>query len=168
MICVKCGFNNPDGSNYCQECNAVLPKLHQVSVVPPQKVNERYNQLREAGEKVKGGEWTIEQYAEFLNNVAQILAQKAEEIREISETEIPPEAFADFEEELTIGFDGIAHYELGIVEMMLYCGSHDPTHIDKGLELVAIGNEKINEAMGINRENRRKLEEMYIDTSTII
>jgi len=168
LICIKCGFNNPDGSNYCQGCNAVLPKMHQVSVAPPQKVNERYYQLKEAGEKVLSGEWTIAQYSEFLNNVAQILAQKAEEIREISENEIPPEAFADFEEELTVGFDGIAHYELGIVEMMLFCSSNDPVHIEKGLELVSAGNEKINEAMRINRDNRRKLEEMYIDTSTII
>jgi len=52
--------------------------------------------------------------------------------------------------------------------MMLYLENQDPNHIDYGLELVHEGNEKINEAMKINRENRKKLEEMYIDTSTLM
>ena len=37
--------------------------------------------------------------------------------------------------------------------------NEDPALLEEGLELVRQGNERINEAMRINRENRSKLEE---------
>jgi len=52
--------------------------------------------------------------------------------------------------------------------MMHYLDDQNPEHIEYGLELVHQGNESINKAMRINRENRRKLEEMYVDTSTMM
>lgn len=139
--------------------------MTQTDSAPPPKVNERYMQLKEAGEKVKSGEWSIEEYGSFLSEIHQILSQKEQEIREI---EIPEEAVEEFSEELNVGFNGIELYNQGISNMMLYLEDENPDHIDYGLELVHEGNEKINEAMRINRENRRKLEEMYIDTSTLM
>jgi hypothetical protein len=44
----------------------------------------------------------------------------------------------------------------------------DPAHIEEGLELIREGNELINDAMKINRDNRKKLEEVYIDSSTMM
>jgi hypothetical protein len=129
------------------------------------KVNERYLQLKEAGDKVRGGIWTIEEYGTFLDNISRILMQKEQEIREI---EIPPEAIEEFREELEIGFAGIELYNNGIAHMKVFLEDRNPEHIDYGLDLVKDGNEKINEAMRINRENRRKLEEMYIDSSTMM
>ena len=121
--------------------------------------------MKDAGDKVKSGEWSIDEYADFLGNISNTLAQKEQEIREI---EIPEEAFEDFREELEMGFMGIELYNDGIAEMKIYVEDKDSAHIDYGLQLIADGNERINEAMRINRENRRKLEEMYIDTSTFM
>ena len=165
MLCIKCGHINPPGSNYCQKCNAILPKMAQTEVAPPPKVNERYNQLRNAGDRVKSGEWTVDEYSDFLAGISNALAQKEMEIREI---EIPEESYEDFREELEIGFSGIELYNQGISEMRLYIEDLDPARIDCGLELIADGNDRINEAMRINRENRREIEEMNIDTSTFI
>lgn len=130
-----------------------------------QKVNERYLQLKEAGEKVTSGAWTVEEYAAFLDHIARVLAQKEQEIRDI---EIPPEAFEDFRQELEIGFSGIELYNNGINTMRGYLNDDDTTHIEEGLELIREGNEMINEAMRINRENRKKLEEVYLDSSTMM
>ncbi|MBM3461350.1 MAG: zinc ribbon domain-containing protein [Armatimonadetes bacterium] len=169
MICVKCGQQNPGGYNYCQRCNAMLPKVAHAAepseVAAQQKVNERYMQLKEAGDKVVSGEWTVEAYSSFLDGIARILAQKEQDIRDI---EIPEEALEDFREELEVGFQGIEMYNQGIANMRLFLDDREPSHIQEGLELVREGNEMINEAMRINRDNRRKLEEMYIDTSTMI
>jgi hypothetical protein len=166
LLCLKCGFKNPSGANVCQRCNAQLPKMSDTADnAPPPKVNERYMQLKEAGDKAKSGEWPIEEYSKFLTEIHTILSQKEQEIREI---EIPEEAIDEFAEELEVGFGGIEMYNQGIANMMLYLEDQNPDHIDYGLELVHEGNEKINEAMRINRENRRKLEEMYIDTSTLM
>jgi len=165
VLCLKCGHKNPDGANFCQSCSAALPRMTQTDAAPPTKVNERYMQLKDAGDKAKSGEWSIEEYGQFLHEIQQILAQKEAEIKEI---EIPEEALDEFAEELDVGFGGIELYNQGIATMMLYLEDQDPNHIDYGLELVHEGNEKINEAMRINRENRKKLEEMYIDTSTLM
>ncbi len=165
MICVRCGHQNPPGAKFCESCNAVLPKMAQEEITAPPKVNERYNQLKNAAEKVKSAEWTVEEYGSFLENISAILSQKEQEIREI---EIPEEAIEDFREELEVCFAGIDLYNQGIAEMKLFLEDLNPEHLDYGLELVHQGNEKINEAMRINRENRRKLEEMYIDTSTFM
>ncbi|MFP4498380.1 MAG: hypothetical protein ACLFQV_09240 [Vulcanimicrobiota bacterium] len=134
-------------------------------VKDPDKEMGRYNQLREAVEKIKSGEWSIDEYADFIENIAEALAQKETEIRDI---EIPEEAYDDFAEELEVGFNGIALYNEGVSHMMLYLEDENVEHLDYGLELAYQGNEQINEAMCINRRNRRKLEEMYIDTSTVI
>jgi hypothetical protein len=165
---MKCGAGNPDSVNYCESCGAALPKMPQTSTAPPPQVNERYNQLREAGEKAVSGEWTSEEFITFLNGISSILAQKEREIKEILETEIPQEAYSDFEDELNVGFSGIDYYNQGIAEMLCFGQDGDPVHIDAGLNMIKDGNELINEAMRINRENRRKLEEMYIDTSTFL
>jgi len=165
LICIKCGHKNPAGVNYCDSCGAILPKMTQAEMAPPAKVNERYMLLKDAGEKVRSGEWSVEEFISFLKNISAILSQKEQEIREI---EIPSEAIAEFEEELNMGFSGIELYNQGISEMMLYAEDLNPEHLENGVEMIREGNERINEAMRINRENRRKLEEMYIDTSTLM
>ena len=165
MICIKCGQNNPHGAKFCESCNAQLPKVsHEESSSIP-KVNERYMQLKNAGEKVKVGEWTVDEYSSFLDNMMNVLMQKEQEIREI---EIPDEASEEFREELEAGFSGIDLYNQGIAEMRLFIDDLNSEHIDRGLQLVSDGNERINDAMRINRENRRKLEEMYQDASTFM
>lgn len=166
-VCTRCGAQNPDNKKYCVNCQAVLPNIPSATQSPklPETVMERYYQLREAGDLVVNGEWTVEEYGEFLENISQVLAKKEHEIRDI---EIPEEAYDDFSEELEVGFNGIALYNEGIAHMMLYLEDEDPENIEYGLQLVYEGNESINQAMKVNRENRRKLEEMYIDTSTMM
>lgn len=132
---------------------------------PPTPVNERYNQLRTAGEGVLSGHMSLDDFTVFIQNISRTLAAKAQEIRDI---DIPAEASDDFTEELEVGFAGIELYERGVEEMALFLQDQNPGHIAQGLSVVAEGNERINDAMRINRENRRKLEEMYIDTSTMM
>lgn len=163
---MKCGHLNAGGANYCQRCNTVLPKVAQTAeAFAHQTVNERYLQLKDAGDKVLGGEWTKEQYASFLDHIGRVLARKEQEIRDI---EIPSEAYEDFRAELELGFQGIEMYNRGIATMRLYLADKNPAHVHEGLELILDGNEAINEAMRLNRENRRKMEDAFIDSSTMI
>ncbi|MHB2020777.1 MAG: hypothetical protein ACYCW6_27885 [Candidatus Xenobia bacterium] len=166
LICFKCGSQNAPGSNFCNECNAALPKMQQTdSFTPPPRINERYMQIKDAGDKVVSGEISLEEYCTFLDRVISVLEEKERQIREI---EIPPEAVEDFREELETGFTGIDLYNQGLQTMRYYAEEPDAVHIETGLQLIREGNEMINDAMRINRENRRKLEEMYIDTSTML
>ena len=162
IICTRCGSGNPPGANYCKNCNAMLPKMVQSEAVAHKKITTRYLQLKNAGEQAKCGEMTVEEYAEFLDNISRILSEREVEIRSIIENEIPPEAMDDFAEELENGIAGIDNYNEGIGHMKLFVDDLNPDHIDYGLELIYQGNELINEAMRINRQNRLKMEEMQI------
>jgi hypothetical protein len=131
----------------------------------PERVNERLIQLEDAARKTAEGEWSAEELGEFLDGIIRILNEREQQIREI---EIPPEAVEDFREELEVGFSGIQLYTEGVQRMLLFVEDPNPAHLEEGLELARQGNDHINEAMRINRENRRKLEEMYIDASTMM
>ncbi|MBQ7529205.1 zinc ribbon domain-containing protein [bacterium] len=158
MFCVKCGFANKDEDRICQKCGATLPRFISETKEEPKEVvniNERLQLFEDAVSKLKGGQLTIDGFAEFLDKISAVLAEKEAGIRSI---EIPEEAIDDFKEELDTGFEGIALYNSGIASMYAYIEDLDETLLDEGLDKVRLGNERINEAMRINRENREKLE----------
>ncbi len=168
MLCVKCGFQNADGANYCAQCKAqllrVIPSASQAEPEAP-RVQDRLQQIEAAVTRVTSGEWNPDEFARFLEETAQILAEKERAIRDIT---IPDEAAEDFREELEIGYTGIDLYNQGVQRMFDFLSDSDPDHLEAGLDLVRQGNEHVNEAMRINRENRRKLEELYSDTSNLM
>lgn len=131
----------------------------------PEVVNQRLLEVEEAAEKAASGEWTPEEFGQFVEEVAQALVEHEEHIRQI---EIPPEAVEDFREELEVGFNGIQLWHEGVARLGLFLEEPDVAHLEEGLELCRQGNDYINEAMRINRENRKRLEEMYIDSSTMM
>ncbi len=128
-------------------------------------VNQRLLEAEEAAQKAASGEWTPEEFEDFIEELSQALQKREEDIRQI---EIPPEAVEDFREELEVGFRGIQLWHEGVARMALFTEEMDVTHLEEGLELCGQGNEHINEAMRINRDNRRKLEEIYRDSSTMM
>lgn len=168
MLCVKCGFQNSEGVNYCSKCNAQLPRVLQTPQevepeMPP--IHDRLQQIEAAAARAASGEWNPEELGRFLEETAAILAEKERAIREIP---IPDEAAEDFREELEVGYTGIDLYNQGVQRMFEFVADSDPVHLQEGLDLVRQGNESINEAMRINRENRRKLEEMSSDASSLM
>lgn len=168
MLCVKCGFQNAEGANYCSQCNAQLPRgLQSPDQVEPEapRVHDRLQQIEAAVTRVTSGEWNPDEFAQFLEETAQVLAEKERAIRDIT---IPDEAAEDFREELEVGYTGIDLYNQGVQRMFDYLSDSDPAHLEAGLDLVRQGNEYVNEAMRINRENRRKLEELYSDSSNLM
>lgn len=158
MICIKCGYDNPPTANACAKCRTPLPKMPAGYEAPRPVLTERLQKFIDAAENLKNGTWTLDDFKSFLDNMAQVLGEKAAEIRA---TEIPPEMFDDFSQELAVGLEGINLYEQGMAEMYHIFRDGDANHLDVALDLMEQGNEKINEAMRINRENRQKMEELY-------
>ena len=115
----------------------------------------RYNQFKRAVDNVKAGTWTAEEFHEFLFNIYEDLSAKARELHEIIETE----KYIEYaEKEVHCGVAGLDLFEAGMHEMSVYLEDGDITHLDGGLARIWEGNEKINEAMRINRENREELD----------
>ena len=128
-------------------------------------VNQRLLEAEEAAQKAASGEWTPQQFDQFIEELTEELNKREEDIRQI---EIPPEAVEEFREELEVGFRGIQLWHEGVARMALFTQDGDVAHLEEGLDLCVQGNEHINEAMRINRDNRKKLEEIYRDSSTMM
>lgn len=163
MRCVKCGFENAEGAKICRKCGVLLFLFAEddkkEEVQEPEElpvVNDRLKLFENAVAKVRSGAMSVNDFADFLEKTAAILSEKEQEIKSI---DIPKEAIDDFKEELAVGFAGMDLYNQGIESMFAYVEELDDELLERGLELVRSGNERINEAMRINRENRNKLEE---------
>jgi hypothetical protein len=150
-ICVKCGFQNPPGSNYCEACATPMPKVEYFQYFEPAVVRDRLDKIQVQIDKVQKDEITVQEFADFISYTYQELQDKGREIQELVDTsdyyEISPE-------EVDVGYQGMQSYEHGLQEMYLYVEDMDPCHLTSGMELMTEGNTKINEAMRINRENR--------------
>ena len=167
MLCPKCGFDIQAGVFCCAKCGTKIPRFMQEADSTPQHVsiNSRLQVIEAAVRNVQEGEWELERFLEFLQDLHGVLSAKEQEIRDIV---IPEENRDEFKDELTMGFSGISLYNRGIARMLTYNGDNVEV-LEAGLDLVRQGNERINEAMRINRSNRNKLEEeISRDSSNVI
>jgi len=121
--------------------------------------------VRSAAERIEKNDMTADEFAQFIDTTIEFLSEKEANIRQV---EIPPEAVEDFREELEAGLTGIDLFYQGLTEMRLFLEDGEPAHLHAGLEVVVEANQMLNEAIAINRRNRHKLEEMYIDASTTL
>jgi hypothetical protein len=167
IICVKCGHQNQDALNKCAGCQVALPKISVASGAEPELeyTAERLTELQQAAAKIVSGEWTPDQFIDFLEGMQQYFSESEQAIRAL---EIPPEAIEDFRDELERGFRGLEFYQDGVACMMQFVDTGDEANLDEGLDLVRTGNDLLNEAMNINRAQRRKFEELYLDSSNVI
>lgn len=155
MICIRCGHVNEHGVNYCQNCNAPMARMDMPAEVSLPTVEERFNIIRKACEKASSGEWTVEALTCHVQEILNLLTQK---FREIQDLVADTNYVNDSPEEVEVGFAGMELYEQGLLELLAYAEKQDPLHLQSGLEMVRRGNEHINNAMRINRENRNKAE----------
>ncbi len=163
MLCLMCGQDNSDEITTCPNCDAPMPKKNAgISSAPPQKVYERYNLIKSYAEKIQNGDISDEEYTKFIRSTKEIFDSKEKDIRSI---EIPQEFYNDFLDEMETGFQGLELMRQGLDMMIQYIAIRSDEILSQGLAFVYDGNEKINEAMSINRENRRQMEELYLDSS---
>ncbi|MBI3928287.1 MAG: hypothetical protein HY319_22275 [Armatimonadetes bacterium] len=142
----------------CACCGGVLPKIMQPTANAGfEKRLSRFNQFREAGEKARSGEWSPGEYGEWLRNISGLLAQKTRYLIWLYES--TPGYYESSSDEVDMGISGIQDYEESMEIMWGFVEDGQTVHIDQGLQLMWEGNEKINEAMRLNREFRRRLEE---------
>jgi len=151
VLCVNCGHENPKGSNYCENCWVQLPKLELFQVFQPNIISDRLRKIEGAVQKLQAGEMSVPDFSDFVRSTYESLVQKSLEIQELVDSscyyEISPE-------EVEIGYEGMYNYEAGLQEMYQYAEDQDSIHLVQGMEMMIKGNECINEAMRINRENR--------------
>lgn len=147
-----------------EEMNPPDGAAGQSSQAPPE-THDRLLQFRDACEKVSSGEWTDDAFTTFLDQVAEMVAQREAQARDL---EIPAEAFEEFRLEIEAGFAGIERFSTGITTLRAYLIDRDPSHLDEGLEIIREGSDALNRAVQLNYENRRALETLLANQSATL
>lgn len=130
----------------------------------PQVIDAHLQEFEDACQRAADGEWDVETFADYIDQLAEKLAERENFIKQI---EIPPEAIEEVKEELEVGFNGIALWNDGVARASQFVDDGDFNHLEEGLDLVRQGNDLLNEAMRINRENFKRVEAMYRESSTM-
>ena len=113
----------------------------------------KFEQIREACDRLRSGACSPEELDGFIQSLLGRLRTQKEAIAGyVDETGYRETASA----EVQAGLTGAQKFEDGLERIL---ASKEPAALDDGLKLISEGTELINEAMGLNREERRKLEE---------
>lgn len=163
IICLRCGEQNPPTQDsHCTKCGAALPRMDYGGAAANRmqgKITARYDLFTQAAMRVKMGAWSREEFGDWLQNTRSILQEKAGYLVNL----ITESGYYEYQmDEVELCLTGIEDYDRGMDEMATYLeDGGDVAHLDRGLEQIWEGNEKINEAMRLNREFRRGLEEEW-------
>ncbi len=113
----------------------------------------KYEQIREACDRLRTGALSPEEMDHFI----QALLGKLRSQKEAIAGYVDETGYRDNSaREVEAGLTGAQKFEDGLERIL---ASKEPAALDDGLKLISEGTELINEAMGLNREERRKLEE---------
>ncbi len=175
-ICLKCGYNNSDDSNYCEKCGAVLPKINKGVMRPARaKITKNYEIIKTKVEQLLANEIDYDEYYKTLDR----LYEKIEEAgNAVENTEISEELYPYFKEQIEIGLTGIDLFLQAINELrtlpelldVLYDPNSSPEVIENitqeiekvknlGLEMAAEATEHLNLALEMAIENMNRWRE---------
>ena len=130
----------------------------------PALIDQHLREVTEACERVASGDWDLETFGEYIDQLVDRLAEREEYIKNMP---IPPDIIDEIREELELGFSGITYWNDGLVRLGLFVEEPDVEHLEEGLDLCRQGNEMINEAAVLNRANYKRVEQLYRESSTM-
>lgn len=130
----------------------------------PEPIDQHLNEVTEACQRVASGDWDLDQFGDYIDQLADRLAEREEFIKNMP---IPPEIIDEIREELELGFSGITYWNDGVARLAQFADDPDVEHLEEGLELCRQGNDLINEAAQLNRSNYRRVEALYRESSSM-
>ncbi|MBQ7528767.1 zinc ribbon domain-containing protein [bacterium] len=162
IFCVQCGHQNDDSERSCVECGALLPRANYGMDLSDSSSSSsleletgRVRQFADAVEKVRSGEWSVDDFGAFINHMYELLSN----MRAGIEQDLIDMGYEEFgAEEMECGLEGLELFDVGMVEMSHYCEDEDEGHLAEGMESIVKGNEKIHEAKCKNRSERKGFE----------
>jgi hypothetical protein len=167
VTCLMCGAENDPTNTICTSCESAMPTAEEQIVVnsptPDRKApagtqTGRYQQFVVAVDKVKLGQWGPLELANWLQEMTAVLATRAAEFVQI----IHGSNYYEVQSrEVESCFAGMEQYEDGMQELWKFIDDGDANHLENGLETIWEGNKQINQAILLNRNFRRELEEEW-------
>lgn len=129
-------------------------RLFSASEEEEEEVTERLDRIREAANAVLTGGMPVDEFMAFIKDQHERFSAHANATKKfVQETGY----METDKEEVEVGYEGITSYLEGFREMLRYGRNQDPQFLEMGLELMSRGNNLINKAKCINRDNRELL-----------
>lgn len=130
----------------------------------PEVIDQHLKEVIEACQAVASGDWEIDQFAEYIEQLSVRLAEREDYIKKLP---IPEEIIDEIREELELGFSGITYWNDGMARLTQFLDDPSVEHLEEGLDLCQQGNDLLNEAAQLNRTNYRRVEQLYRESSTM-
>lgn len=151
MLCLKCGHLNQPFVDICEKCNSIIPER---DIPPP--INERYKTLENATKQVKEREMSS---GEFRNLLEEFEAKFRDTLSKTEQMEMTDEIRMEVADEISMGVGGIKLYLEAVAEMHRYLDTRQEIFLDRGLVMAKDANNRLNEAMRMNWERFRNMQE---------
>lgn len=152
MNCPDCGHESPPGSLYCRGCRTLFPG--DAIEGPPPDEDEAILVLAQGCELLLRGEWTLDEFRDWLNAFIEKRREREQQIMEVYQS-IPPGLEEYFQEEVKLGFNGVIMCKGALTALGDFMpDKHDAEVLKTALLQFHRGTRTIREAMGINRRNR--------------
>lgn len=165
IICIVCGANNDFTANLCGKCGAKLPKLDQrtASMGTATRSTVKYEKFREQVIKVKTGALSWVDFADWFQDFYDdIVARIKFLVDSIHQSHGEGwNYYEEFTEEVETAFAGVEDYENALNQTWDAIEAQDLVRVQAALKLFLQGAERLNDALVLNAETQRKLEESW-------
>lgn len=152
MLCIECGHLNDSLAEICEKCGVTLPDRE----THPPRLERNFYDLEKACNKVRSLEMSSGEFRDFL---CRLENQFNKTLDDLNKMEIPAEYRQEMSEEMSTGIGGIKLYLEALHEMHSYLDTRDSLYLDRGLGMARDANNRINDALRLNYENYRAIQE---------
>ena len=152
MLCVECGHLNDSFATICEKCRKPLPDRE----TPPPKLEGHLRELERACNNVKSRQISSGDFRNLLNRLENVFAKTIEDVQNM---EMPIEYRDEFQAEIGTGIGGLKLYIEALHEMHSFLDTRQEHFLDRGLMMARNANDRVNEALQINFENYRTIQE---------
>ena len=165
IICHICGHKNSPEINHCEKCGARLPKLDTRTAggVATARQTGKYERLRSAVMKVKTGEQSWMDFQEWFKTFYEdIMGRIQGLVDSIHQSHGPGwNYYEEFTEEVESTFSGVEDYETSLNQVWQAIETSDLVLAQSAVKLFLRGAEKLNDALVLNSETQRKIEDEW-------
>jgi hypothetical protein len=162
MLCLACAHINPRTATECEVCMKPLACRE-----PPPPIFTNLNKIRTAIRQVTIGEITFKQFEDLLDSLERLFDEKLAEVKSIA---IPEDMIREMKDEMDVGTEGIKIYLQALVPLRRYLKDHNVDYLSQGLALSEVANNKMNQALFLNWQAFRALQESaeeYLSSGTV-
>ncbi|MGE0488676.1 MAG: zinc ribbon domain-containing protein [Vulcanimicrobiota bacterium] len=154
-VCTKCGSQNPMTEAVCTNCGARLPKMAKVEdevQYAPGSINVTLKKFENALDKFSHGEWSGDEYLDFLVMMHENMRTRSDRILDFAEFTNYIEWSPD---EMGKVMEGINEWEVAVEHMIEHVENELYDALDDIMQVMRAANDKLIEALRLNREFRK-------------